>query len=358
MSERIARLREQMAGRSFDTLLITDLSNVFYLTGFTGSAGVAVVALANEYILVDPRYTAQAKAECPACRVVEYSAKPTSVAIGELLNDLRPDRVGYEADHVSVSLYRSIRAQVEPSISMRSTRGVVEQLRRIKGADEIAIIQEACKIVDDTFSSLVREIKVGMTEKETALLVDMTLRRLGADKEAFDTIAASGSRAASPHASPTDSVLECGALLKLDFGARYRNYNSDITRTVCLGEPDGKQREIYNIVLEAQLRAIDAVAPGKPGHDVDSVAREYIASKGYGANFGHGLGHGLGIDVHDGPALSQTSDVVLEPGMVVTVEPGIYIDGWGGIRIEDDVLVTESGHAILTHSTKELLTIS
>ncbi len=358
MHERITRLRQQMVGRSFDTLLITNLSNVFYLTGFTGSAGVAVVTLANEYILVDPRYTAQAKAECPTCKVVEYSARPTSVAIGELLNDLRPDRVGYEADHVSVAFYRAIRAQVEPSISMRSTRGIVEQLRRVKVAGEIAIIQEACKIVDNTFSSLIREIKVGMTEKEAALLVDTTLRRLGADKEAFDTIAASGPRAASPHASPTDSILEKGVLLKLDFGARYCHYNSDITRTICLGEPDEKQREIYNIVLEAQLRAIDAVVPGKPGHDIDAVAREYIASKGYGENFGHGLGHALGIEVHDGPALSQTSDVVLEPGMVVTVEPGIYIDGWGGIRIEDDVLVTKSGHTILTHSTKDLLNIS
>lgn len=358
MHERLTKLRQQMAGRSFDALLITDLSNVFYLTGFTGSAGVVIVTPANEYILVDPRYTAQAKTECPTCVVVEYSARPASAAIGEFLNDQRPNRVGYEADHVSVSFYRAIRAQVEPSISMRSSTGIVELLRRIKDVDEVAIIRQACEIADNTFSSLIHDIKIGMTEKETALLVDTTLRRLGADKEAFQTIAASGVRAACPHAAPTGNILKEGMLLKLDFGARYHNYNSDITRTICMGEPDAKQREIYNIVLEAQLRSTEAIAPGKPGREVDATAREFIASKGYGANFGHGLGHALGIEVHDGPALSQTSDVVLEPGMVVTVEPGIYLDGWGGIRIEDDVLVTESGYCVLTHSTKELLSIS
>lgn len=354
---RVEQLRGLMADSSVDSLLVTDLSNVFYLTGFTGSAASVVVTQGGLYLLVDPRYTMQARAECASSSVIEYSGVPTSAAIADLLNDLNPKRLGFEADQMSVSVYRAIRSASKSSISFRTTRGLVERLRRVKYPGEIAIIQKACEIADDTFSALLEEISIGMTEKEVALLVDTTLRRLGADKESFDTIAASGPRAASPHASPTDSVLEPGAMLKLDFGARYRRYNCDITRTVCLGAPDKKQQQIYEIVLEAQIKAIEAIAPGKPGWEIDATARDHIASEGYGDNFGHGLGHALGILVHDGPALSQTSDVVLESGMVVTVEPGIYIEGWGGVRIEDDVLVTDSGPKILTSATKELLSI-
>ncbi|NLN75742.1 MAG: aminopeptidase P family protein [Armatimonadetes bacterium] len=355
---RIERLRGLMADNSLDALLVTDISNVFYLTGFTGSAAVVAVTKSNVYLLTDPRYTTQALEQCPSSNIVEYAAKPTTVAVSELLNDLPVNRVGYEADQVSVSYYRTVRRHTKPSISMRATRGLVESLRRVKDADEIEIIQKACEIADATFASLIQNISIGMTEKEVALQVDTTLRRLGADKEAFDTIAASGPRAASPHASPTEAVLGPNMLLKLDFGARYGNYNSDITRTVCLGAPDEKQREIYNIVLEAQIRAIEAIGPGKPGWEIDAVARDYIASKGYGDNFRHGLGHSIGILVHDGQALSQTSNIILEPGMVVTVEPGIYVEGWGGVRIEDDVLVTDSGRSILTRADKQLIDIS
>ncbi len=182
-----------------------------------------------------------------------------------------------------------------------------------------------------------------MTEKEIALFIDSTMRRLGADKEGFDTIAATGPNAACPHHSPTDTLSRKGNLLKLDYGARAHNYNSDITRTICLGKADAQQKNVYRIVLDAQSQAIQAIAPGKTGRQIDAIARDYIASEGYGPNLGHGLGHALGIEVHDGPAFSKTSDITLEAGMVVTVEPGIYIEGWGGVRIEDDVLVTPTG---------------
>jgi Xaa-Pro aminopeptidase len=181
------------------------------------------------------------------------------------------------------------------------------------------------------------------------------MREHGADKAAFDTIVAAGPHGALPHAQPSDRILESGQLVTLDFGAECQQYPSDITRTVCLGQPDAKQREVYNVVLQAQLAAIQAVRPGVAGKDVDTVAREYIAAAGYGHYFGHGLGHSLGRGVHDGPGLSQTSSVVLEAGMIMTVEPGIYIPEWGGVRIEDDVLVTETGCDILTRATKELL---
>lgn len=354
---RLSKLRGLLSAKRLDALLVTDIPNVFYLTGFTGDTGAALVTWDACHVLVDPRFTIQARAQCPGSQIVEYTGKPGIAAAAELINDLRPARVGYEADELTVLSYRGLRSRVPHEIGLRATKGLVQQLRRIKDAHEVQLIKKAAVIADAAFDALLREIRPGMTEREVALLVDCSLRRLGADKEAFDTIAAFGPNAACPHASPTDARLQAGGLLKLDFGARRDNYNSDITRTVSIGQPTARQREVYEIVLEAQHKAIAAIQPGKPGKEIDSIARDFIASAGYGNSFGHGLGHALGILVHDGPALSQTSDVVLEPGMVVTVEPGIYIEGWGGIRIEDDVLVTASGSELLTHSTKELIGI-
>lgn len=357
LEARLRRLRVETARRKLGGFLVTDISNVFYLTGFTGSTAAAVVTDDQCHILVDPRYTIQAQRECTSSQVTEYTGKSTIAAAGELINDLQLGRVGYEADQITLSAYRSLRSTIDRKTTMHGTKGIVEMLRRIKDAGEVELIQEAARIVDSAFDSVVGAIRLGMSEKDVALLIDSTMRRLGADKEAFDTIAAFGPNAACPHASPTDDLIQTGGLLKMDFGARYHHYNSDITRTVCIGKPADRHKEVYNVVLDAQLKAIDAIAPGKPGKEIDSVARDYIASMGYGSNFGHGLGHALGILVHDGPALSQTSDVVLEAGMIVTVEPGIYIEGWGGVRIEDDVLVTESGCELLTHATKEMLVI-
>jgi len=346
-----------MADRGLDAFLVSSIPNVFYLTGFTGSTAAGMVTPAECCILVDPRYTVQARAECASCRVVEYSGKSAVAAAAELVNELAPRRLGYEADTVTMSCFRELRAGTDRRTSLRSTKGLVETLRRVKDSGEIELIRRAAEIADSALEVVLPRIKTGMSEKELALLVDTTLRRLGADREAFESIAASGPNSACPHASPTDRLIERGDLVKLDFGARYRGYNSDITRTVCVGAPDARQKEIHNIVLEAQLTAIDAIAPGKTGKEIDAVARDFIASRGYGESFGHGLGHALGIAVHDGPGFSRTSEIVCEPGMVFTVEPGIYIEGWGGVRIEDDVLVTDSGAQVLTHACKDLLSL-
>jgi len=340
-----------------DALLVTSLPNVFYLSGFAilpGSTAALVVIGDDSYILVDPRFSIQARAECKEARVSDYFGISLTMAAVNLIDELKPGRVGFESEHLTVSSYRELRKTVHKGIKLRSTCGLVEKLRRVKDEHEIALIRKACQIADAAFEAVFFHIKPGMTEKEVALLIDTTLRRLGADKEAFETIAASGPNSACPHAIPTDTVLRRGQLLKLDFGARYRSYNSDITRTICLGRPTAKQREVYGIVLEAQRLAIDAIAPGKSGKEIDAVARDYIASKGYGDNFGHGLGHALGIEFHDGPAFSKTSDLILEPGNVLTVEPGIYIEGWGGIRIEDDVLVTDTGADVITTAVRKL----
>lgn len=354
---RVRRISDRIAQRNLDAILITDLPNVFYLTGFTGSTAAAVVAEGKSYLLVDPRYTVQARGECESSNVIEYSGKSTMSAAADLINDLKPRRIAYEADNLTILSYRHLRSKVDRGVSLRSTSGMVDPLRRVKDSSEIDLIRRAAGIADATFKAIAHGVQAGMSEKEVALFIDSTMRRLGADREAFDTIAASGPNSACPHASPTDRRIQSGDNLKMDYGARYQMYNSDITRTVCIGKPSDRQRDIYQIVLDAQLRAIDAIAPGKAGREIDAVARDYIASKGFGDNFGHGLGHGLGILVHDGPAFSKMSDIILEPGMVVTVEPGIYIENWGGVRIEDDVLVTEDGGEILTHATKELLSL-
>lgn len=346
-----------MAARKLDAMLITSITNVFYLSGFTGSTAAVAVTEDDSYILVDPRYSIQARAECPETIVRDYTGKSTIAAAADLINELAPGTAGYEAQHVTVAGFRELKKLTRSGISLRATGGMVEQLRRTKDASEIALIEDAVRIADAAFDVVVRELRHGMTERQVALLIDSTLRTLGADRESFPTIAASGLNSACPHASPTDAILKPHSFLTMDFGAAYKHYCSDITRTVCIGTPTAKQREVYQVVLDAQLAAIDAIRPGLPGKDVDAVARDYIASRGYGDCFGHGLGHALGIEVHDGPAFSKSSDAVLEPGMVVTVEPGIYIEGWGGVRTEDDVVVTEDGARILTGATKELLSI-
>lgn len=353
-SRRLRKLREQMAAQGLNALLVTNINNVFYLSGFTGSTAALIVTHQESYVLVDPRYSIQARAECSSTEVRDYTGKSTIAAAADLANEIKTASIGCEADSLTVTSYRAFRKALDTSTKLRTTRGLIERLRRIKDEHEIALIRKAAEIADATFLSVLAEIKPGMSEKDLALLIDSTLRKLGADKEAFDTIAACGPNAACPHASPTDAILKPGQLVKMDFGAAYRKYNSDITRTVCLAEPTAKQREVYQIVLDAQLKAIAAVAPGKPGKEIDAVARDYIASKGYGDNFGHGLGHALGIEVHDGPGFSTMNDITLEPGMVITVEPGIYIEDWGGVRIEDDVLVTETGVEVITKAPKEL----
>lgn len=353
-SDRLDKVRRLMSDRGVEALLVTNIHNVFYLSGFTGSTAAMIVTSSMSHILVDPRYSVQARNECPGTEVHDYTGKSTIAAAAELANELAPASLGYESDHLTVSSLRSLRKALERNVSLRGTHGLVERVRRVKDAHELSLIRRAAEIADEALAVVLSEVGLGMTEKQVALLIDSTLRSLGADKEAFETIAAAGPNSACPHASPTDATLQPGQFLKMDFGARYANYNSDITRTVCLGDASAEQRGVYQAVLDAQLKAIDAIAPGRKGREIDAVARDYIASRGYGDSFGHGLGHALGIEVHDGPGFSMTSDIVLEPGMVMTVEPGIYIEGWGGVRIEDDILVTDSGAEIITSSPKNL----
>ena len=249
--------------------------------------------------------------------------------------------LGFEKDHVTYASYELYKHALQADLVPLS--GLVEKIRLIKTEEEITIIKAACRIADEAFEHIVTYIKPGMTELEVSNELEFFMRKLGATSSSFDTIVASGVSSALPHGVATDKVIEIGDFVTLDFGAVYNGYISDTTRTLAVGEPSEKLKEIYQVVLDAQLLALEKVKPGMTGKEADAIARDYIASKGYGEAFGHSLGHGIGLEVHEGPGLSFRSDIVLEPGMVITIEPGIYLPNIGGVRIEDDALVTENG---------------
>jgi Xaa-Pro aminopeptidase len=233
--------------------------------------------------------------------------------------------------------------------------GLIEKIRLIKTQQEINIIKVACEIADHAFTHILNFIKPGKTELEVSNELEFFMRKQGATQSSFDIIVASGLRSALPHGVATNKVIEKGDFVTLDYGALYNGYISDITRTVAVGEPSGKLVDMYNAVLASQLLALEKVGPGLTGIQADAIARNYLTEKGYGEAFGHSLGHGIGLEVHESPGLSIRSETVLEPGMAVTIEPGVYLPEIGGVRIEDDILITENGNELLTHSSKELI---
>jgi Xaa-Pro aminopeptidase len=355
MQERIARLRKLMEEKGLPSLLITGDVNRQYMSGFTGSAGYVLITDERAILLTDFRYMTQAPQQAVQYEVVEHAPKAMET-VKELLAQEKITKLGFEQNDLSYGAYLAV-AGVLSGIELIPTDGLVEELRMVKDDEEIAIMQEAADLADRTFSHVLGFLKTGAVEKDIALEIELYVRRNGAASTSFETIVASGERSALPHGKASDRVLGTNEFVKLDFGAYYRGYCSDITRTVVLGKATDKHREIYNIVLEAQLTALDGIRPGMTGREADAIARDVITRHGYGEFFGHGTGHGLGMEIHEAPRLSKMGDVVLKPGMAVTVEPGIYLPGFGGVRIEDDIIVTENGIRILTKSTKELLEV-
>lgn len=349
---RLSQFQASLADYGVDAALITSPQNRFYLSGFTGSTATLVITSSKAWILTDSRYLTQVKSECPLFELVEVKGRYTDF-IKNLLGDQAI--VGFEGSDVTFDWYDSYTR----ALSLYTFKRLdLSHLRDVKDANEVAIMKEAGKIAIHALENTLPQVKAGMTERQAELILVTEMKKLGATKESFDTIVASGVRGALPHGHASDKVIKEGEFITFDFGCIYQGYCSDITRTVVLGQPKDTQLvEIYEIVREAQQRAVDAIRPGLKGSDVDKVARDYIASKGYGAYFGHGTGHGLGILVHEYPSVSPAGDTVLAPGHVVTVEPGIYIEGLGGVRIEDDVLVTPQGHEVLNGFTKQLVTI-
>ncbi|MEN6519980.1 MAG: Xaa-Pro peptidase family protein [Armatimonadota bacterium] len=356
MSKRLERIREEMSKQRVDAMLITNLVNIRYISGFTGSTATVIITNDEAIILVDSRYVLQASGECPDFDVILYSGGVLEAA-AEILDESAPKRLGFEPNCVTYSTHLELRRVVSKNTRLIGVKGMVEKLRMVKDSGEIDAIKRAVVVADKCFSHVVSWVKPGMTEREIALEMDTYMRKLGAEKESFDTIVAAGPNAACPHHQPTGDVLKEGQMLKMDFGALVDGYCSDLTRTIFMGEPDERQREVYNVVLDAQMAAIHAIKPGVKGSEIDTIAREHIKSEGYGDYFGHGLGHSIGLTVHDGDGFSQRSSIVLEPGMVITVEPGIYVEDWGGVRIEDDIVVTESGVEVLTKSTKDIVVV-
>jgi Xaa-Pro aminopeptidase len=338
---------------------VTDITNVGYLSGFTGSLAYVFITDSEAIFLTDGRYTAQAAIQCPNYTLAQAkgSGGYTEGLAGILADRPALRRLGYEDEHVTVSQLNHWCRGVDRVIRWSALSGVVESLRAIKDDFEIALIREAVRIAEAALASLLPSIKPGIAERDFAIELEFTMRRMGADAAAFETIVASGPNGAFPHHEPGPRLFEAGDLVTIDWGARKDGYFSDITRTVAVpGKPvDDTRRTIYRVVDEAKNRAIEACVPGALGRDVDSIARQVISDAGYGDYFNHGLGHGLGLSVHDGLTLSQRAqDVVLEPGIVTTVEPGIYVEGVGGVRIEEDVLVTNSGPIVLTRPAESL----
>lgn len=354
---RVDRLRKNLAEKELPALFVSGLENLRYLSGFTGSAGLGLVTVGDAFFFADPRYHIQARNECRGFEVVPCELRILQSA-AEKMKEIGLSTVGVEKNHLTLGQYNELQEHLkDASLTLQATDGMIESLRSIKEPEEVEAIRRACGLVDHAFEQILPFLKEGVTEREVAIELDFSLRRLGADKNGFDSIIAFGPHSAYPHAHPTDRKLERGQFVKMDFGAYMDGYNSDLTRTVMFGPPTDQHREIYEVVKEAQRRAIENLRPGLSGKEADAVARDYIAERGYKDCFGHGLGHSLGREVHDGDRLSPISEITTATGQVWTIEPGVYVEGFGGVRIEDDVVVTENGCEVLTTATKEFIVI-
>jgi Xaa-Pro aminopeptidase len=352
---RLDKLRAALQEQNLQALLITNATNRQYMSAFTGSSGYVLVTESNAYLLTDFRYMTQAPQQAVGFEVVEHAPKAMET-VKELLVKLGIAKAGFEQDDVTYGNFRSMTEALK-GIELVATSGLVEKLRMIKNASELAIMQEAADLADRTFDHILPFIRTGTREMDVALEIEIFMRRNGATSTSFETIVASGERSALPHGKAGERKIQTNEFVKLDYGAYYKSYCSDITRTVVVGKPTDKHTEIYGIVLEAQLEALDKIRPGMTGKEADAIARNVIVQHGYGEFFGHGTGHGLGMEIHEAPRLSVQGDTVLTPGMTVTVEPGIYLPGFGGVRIEDDIVITDTGIHILTHSSKELIVL-
>ncbi|ETT82221.1 Xaa-Pro peptidase family protein [Viridibacillus sp. FSL R5-0477] len=350
--EKLKKLRAALQEQGLDAMLITNDYNRRYMTDFTGTSGVAIVSQNDAVFITDFRYTEQAAKQVQNYRIVQHQA----TIIEEIANQVQEmgiKTLAFEKEDVSYSTFEIYSKHLKTDLV--GVSGLVEKIRLIKTEQEINIIKVACEIADAAFEHILTFIKAGKTELEVSNELEFFMRKQGATSSSFDTIVASGVRSALPHGVATDKIIETGDFVTLDFGALYNGYISDTTRTVAVGEPSDQLKEIYNIVLNAELLGLEQFKPGMTGIEADAVTRDYIKAHGYGEAFGHSTGHGIGLEVHEGPGLSFRSPTVLEPGMVVTCEPGIYLPGIGGVRIEDDTLITETGNEKLTHSTKELI---
>ncbi len=352
IQKRLDHCRAELRERGMPAYLITSRMDQVYLTGFDGEDGAAVITSRGVHIITDGRFEEAFRLQIPwAQRHLRRNSLAEAVA--KVCRKLRLSELHFQPDDVTVQVNAALRKACRPT-RLTGAPPIVNHMRRIKDRSEMKKLRQAISIAEAAFKAAKRKIKIGMTEIEIAALLEFEMKNRGALGPSFPTIVAEGKNAALPHAEPGRRVVRKGSLILIDWGAISEYYCSDLTRVLFVGRIPPRLAEVYRIVLEAQQKAIKSIAPGKRVCDVDEVAREYITQKGYGAQFGHGLGHGIGLDIHEDPRIKFGFTDRLEAGMVVTIEPGIYLPGIGGVRIEDDVLVTARGHEVLTHLPKSL----
>jgi Xaa-Pro aminopeptidase len=347
------RLTDRLPELGAEGFLVSRLPNVRYLSGFTGSNGTLLLTPGGGTFLTDGRYDGQSAREVPDLER-SVSGAPLVPAVAAASEALGVHRVAFEMDGLT---YRSYRDLHDAGIELIPSSDEVERLRWVKDPEEVALIGAAQAIADEAFEVITGKLVTGVTERATALELDVTMRGLGAEALAFDTIVAFGAGAAEPHHHPTDRALRPGDVVKMDFGCVVGGYHSDMTRTVGFGAVEEPLRTVYDVVRRAQQAGVDAVRAGATAADVDHAARQVVEAAGYGDAFGHGLGHGVGLEIHEGPSLRPGGTDVLPRGAVVTIEPGIYLDGLGGVRIEDMVEVTDAGCRVMPGTTKDLLVL-
>lgn len=353
-ASRRSRLHERLEELGLDALLVTRLVNVRYLTGFSGSNGQLLAIPGGGVFLTDSRYEEQSRREVPDLRRVTYPQK-LAAALAEAASAEGVRRIGFEAAGMTYRSWREL-ADIQ-GINLEPLEDEVERLRWAKDPEEIALLERAQEVTDAAFDRVIGKLAEGVTERQVAFELDLAMREIGAERVGFDTIVAFGENAAEPHHGPSERPLRRGDVVKMDFGCVVDGYHSDMTRSVAFGQPEARLREIHALVLRAQLAGIDAVRAGIAGQEADRAARSVIEEAGLGDRFGHSLGHGVGLEIHEGPTLRSGSEDVLPAGAVVTVEPGVYVPGLGGVRIEDAVVVGEDGCRPLPRTPKDLLVL-
>lgn len=352
--QKINKLRDELKDQNLDGLIITNPYNRRYISGFTGTAGIVLITPKEHIFLTDFRYMEQAAKQAVGFNVVEHKQSIIK-KLAELIDARDLAKVGFEEDDLTHQTYKAYAKEINAELV--ATSGILANIRMIKTEAELEVMEQAAAISDQAYDHILSFVKAGMTEIEVSNELEFFMRKQGATSSSFDIIVASGVRSALPHGVATDKKIASGELVTLDFGALYKGYCSDMTRTFAVGEISDELRKIYDTVLEAHMRGIKGTKAGMTGKEADALTRDYIKAEGFGDYFGHGTGHGLGMEVHEGPRLSPMGEVTLQENMVVTVEPGIYVPNVGGCRIEDDIVITKDGNRSLNKAPKELIIV-
>ncbi|WP_461204349.1 M24 family metallopeptidase [Clostridium sp. DL1XJH146] len=354
INTRLEKLKIFMIEENLDGILLTGDPNRNYISYFTGDESYTLISKNKDIFITDSRYIEQARDQVEGFEIYQYST-PFTKDLAKLIVKNNITKLGFEENILTFSKYDEFAKNL--NCELIPLNGLVEKMRIIKDDFEIKKISKAASIADDAFEKIVKFIKPGMTEKEVSLQLEYDMKKLGAQGVSFKSIVASGKRSSLPHGIASDKIIENGDFITLDFGCIYDEYCSDMTRTIVVGEASEKMLDIYNTVKEAQAQALKYIKEGVKASEVDKIARDYIKSKGYGDYFGHGLGHGVGLEIHEAPAVNSRNHIVLKEGMIITDEPGIYIPDFGGVRIEDLILVKKDGCEVLSKSSKELICI-